>query len=384
MKKLLLTLTFAIISIFAMQAQVTKSVDVTSARLSTLISEVEITTVTDLTITAGEVTAEDITFIGTMTALTSLNMQEATTTNNTVVGFSYYNLKSIVLPRTTLIIDRLAFKACSQLASIIIPDGVTTLGEECFTNCRAIESIILPNSITTMGAYIVYQCDKLKSINIPTGMTYVPNGFASYCSALASVTIPEGVTNIGSGSFGFTALTEITFPSTLTVIKFNAFLGCPFTTMTLPASLAEIGSGVFKNCTGLTSITNNATTPQPIDASVFSGITTSNINLTVPVGTVNAYKANAVWGTLNVQGTDPTGIANNETSTVKLSVANGVMQVSNVGAMASVEVYNATGAKIASAMNTECATFDNLPQGIVMVKVIANDGISNVMKAMIK
>lgn len=256
----------------------------------------------------------------------------------------------------------------------------------------------------------VDNCTKLTSVNIPKGVTFLVNGFAISCTALKSITIPEGITGIGAGAFAFSGLTSVNLPSTLIDLDSNIFLGCPtlssvtfspnsqltainsacfkdcplITTITIPSQVKTIGYEAFRGCTGLTSITNEAVVPQTLTEEVFTGVNVANIKLNVPAGKVTAYKTDPIWGSLDVQGKDATGILNNVVSTVKLSVANGVMQVSNVDLMASVELYSATGAKIASAINTECATFNNLPQGIVMVKVTTQGGTSDVMKAMIR
>lgn len=147
MKKLLLTFVFAIICILTMQAQVIKTVDVTNARLSDQLTPAEQSTVTDLTITAGEITADDIKFMKkNMPALASLDMKTASTTDNVVVGFRDFVFKKVVLPDTTQSLGEVAFFCCYNLTSLTIPEGVKSLGNQSISSCISLESIVLPNT----------------------------------------------------------------------------------------------------------------------------------------------------------------------------------------------------------------------------------------------
>jgi hypothetical protein len=69
---------------------------------------------------------------------------------------------------------------------------------------------------------------------------------------------------------------------------------------TIPSSVRTITNMAFSGCTGLTSIINYAATPQTISSNVFTGVTTGNVNLYVPAGSVAAYRAAAVWRGFNI------------------------------------------------------------------------------------
>ena len=48
------------------------------------------------------------------------------------------------------VINKRAFKGCSNLTSIIIPSGVTSIGSEAFKSCSSLTSISIPDSVTSI------------------------------------------------------------------------------------------------------------------------------------------------------------------------------------------------------------------------------------------
>ena len=59
--------------------------------------------------------------------------------------------------------------------------------------------------------------------------------------------------------------------------------------------MSSIGTEAFYICTGLTEITNHATTLQVIDGGVFSHLDVSACILRVPAASVDAYRAAEGW-----------------------------------------------------------------------------------------
>ena len=109
--------------------------------------------------------------------------------------------------------------------------------------------------------------------------------------------VVDNRTNI---TFGDNRITGKAFPNGRDRILDFAFHGVSsLQKLTIPASVETIGIYAFLRCTGLTEITNNAATPQPILASgaagdQFFGVNRANITLRVPEGTKQAY-INAGW-----------------------------------------------------------------------------------------
>jgi hypothetical protein len=99
---------------------------------------------------------------------------------------------------------------------------------------------------------------------------YVPNSapWSAYNDGIKTAVVKSGVTVIGS--YAFFACTSLT-------------------SVDLPESLTAIGREAFVWCSSLSSVTSHAASPPALDADVFR--ISSGRTLTVPAGSVEAYKA---------------------------------------------------------------------------------------------
>jgi len=73
------------------------------------------------------------------------------------------------------------------------------------------------------------------------------------------------------------------------------------TSLTIPGSVTDIGDGAFSGCSGLTSVTNLALTPQPIGSSVFNSVDISSCKLYVWHESISDYQATDVWNDFDIQ-----------------------------------------------------------------------------------
>ena len=282
MKKLLSLIVFALYG-FVATAQVSKTVNITTAStLSTLLTPTELSTVTNLTVT-GNIDARDIkTMRDDMPLLAVLDMGvvsiQAYTGNagtyngnktypaNEMPQYSFYNgstgkttLKIITIPSSITSIGGSAFSMCTGLSgSLILPNTLTTIGDGAFSGCSGFTgSLTIPNSVTSIRDYAFSGC---------SGMT-------------GSLTIPNLVTLIGNYAFE----------------SCSGFTG----TLTFGSGLTSIGDNTFKNCYFFKIINNLNTTPPVIKTNTFSGGVNISI-VYVPITALAAYKAASIWSSFNI------------------------------------------------------------------------------------
>ena len=206
------------------------------------------------------------------------------------------SLASLSLPSSLRTISDRVFLNCSGLTTLVIPEGVETIGGNAFEGMTGLESAHLPSSIVTFGSYIFYGSVGTLYVkcNIPDAEWY-GSPFAE--SKFSSVVIESGVESIGS----------------------CAFRGCStIQTVQFPGSLTNIGVDAFNGCSGLTEVSCMAMTPPTLGANVFANINLSNVTLTVPKLSIDAYATADQWrdfGNISGQDADPaTSVALNITS----------------------------------------------------------------------
>jgi uncharacterized protein YjdB len=124
--------------------------------------------------------------------------------------------------------------------------------------------------------------------------------------------------------------------------------------VTIGTNVTTIYENTFKNNTALKRVYNLALTPQSIDGTVFSGVTTSEVDLYVPMASVDLYKAAAFWKSFNVLGILPaTSVSLNKTTATL--APNATLQLT-----ATITPSTATNQNLLwTSSNTGVATVDN-------------------------
>ena len=229
-------------------------------------------------------------------SLTSVTIPDSVTSIGNSAFYNCIGLTSIDIPDSVTSIGSYAFVYCSSLTSVTIPSSVTSIGNAAFMFCGSLTSITIPNSVTSIDSMAFYQCSGLTSVTIPDSVTSIGESAFGHCLSLATVTIPDSVTSIGNSAFyGCSSLVTVTIPNGVTTIGNNAFANCTsLTSVTIPNSVTSIGSRAFYGCSKLTTMTVQATTPPTLANT--NAISTATTTIYVPAESVDAYKADSVWG----------------------------------------------------------------------------------------
>lgn len=218
-------------------------------------------------------------------------------------------------------IEAFAFQNMTAHVSIQLLPNMKKIGNHAFYKAIGLERIFMNEGLTDLGEYAFSGCSSLTSVNIPTTLTYIPNYAFNRCYSLPYIYIPSSVTTIGYGAFmDCTQLESVNNGNLLYVEEIGeaAFEDCyNLQSINLSNSLVKIGSFAFKNClalekitlprtlkeigpwafqgTGLKEVRTFSSTPQTIEASVFSGVNLLGCLLYVPKGCKEAYQNAPVW-----------------------------------------------------------------------------------------
>ena len=351
---LAISVCFSLIS----HAQVSKTLTINAGKLSSALTSIEKSTVTNLTLT-GTIDARDFkTMRDSMNVLAVLDISGTTISayygtdgthafnyNNYLANTVPYNacmnpntgigkisLTSLILPLSASGIDGYAIAGCTGLTSLTIPPNVTTIAEYAFMNCTGLNSVTIPPLVTFIGKGAFMGCLGLTSITIPQSVVIIgSDAFISFpglinvdvnnpnyssidgvlfnknqttliqCPTLkiGNFIIPSSVTSIGRGAFkDCYRLTIITITSSVTSIDSSAFVSCSgLTTLTIPSSVSSIGGGAFTYCSSLGSIYAYGVTPVDLSSSsdVFVSVDKTSCILHVPLGTTGLYTATSQW-----------------------------------------------------------------------------------------
>jgi hypothetical protein len=230
--------------------------------------------------------------------------------------FKCPNLKSVVIPNSVKSIGESAFSNCTAMTNLTIGNGVESIGKKAFLSCYNLKSVEIPNSVTSIDDNAFNDCFGLTAITISNSVRSIGEAAFYGCTALTDLTIGNGVESIGKSAFASCGnLTSVDIPNSVTSIDDKAFYECSgLTTIAIPNNVTSIGAYVFYDCKSLTDVTIgsgvksigeyafscasqelNVTSliqePFTVSSDAFYPQTT----LTVPEGTLDAYKNTESW-----------------------------------------------------------------------------------------
>ncbi len=345
MKQPILTLLVAIFALSSITAQVTKTINVTSAgTLTSLLTFEEKSTITNLTVT-GNINAIDFKCMrDELTVLSELNLTlsnivsytgsegpisptSTTYPSNELPQYSFQNkssLKSFIYPSKISSIGSYAFKNCSGLSGVLnIPTTVISLKLGAFDNCTNITSVIIPNSVQIIEGCAFIRCSGLVgTLSIPKSVVWI-GAYAfkntgnsdfmvdpenQYFSSVNGVLFDKNQTRLVK--YPTNKIGTYIIPNTVTTIGISAFASCDnlIGEVVFPNSITSIESSAFENCTKISGKINLPKSITSIADFSFSGCTSIN-TLIIPekVTTIGQYAFYYCIGlkTINTQAKVP-------------------------------------------------------------------------------
>jgi len=182
----------------------------------------------------------------------------------------------------------------------------TTLADEAFYNNYNLTALALPANLTSVSYMAAAGCKNLQTITIPAPVEVIEQSAFEDCRSLASVTFAGAdLTTIGSWAFyNCHALTSIEIPAGVTEIGAGAFYGCTYlNNVIVPSSVQSIGDNAFALCSRMQQMQVRAAVPPSIASKTFDEVS-RQMPVYVPQNSVNAYKADPLWGQMNIIGAD--------------------------------------------------------------------------------
>lgn len=167
-------------------SQVTKTINIeTAGSLSTILTEDEKSTITDLTV-SGTIDARDIKCIRDQIAnITNLDLSNSNITayNGTATSSATNTYLSNEMPRSSFYRSG-SSTSVTNLTTIILPKSLTSIGDYAFYLCTNIKSIYIGNSITNIGEYAFEGCFGLNSVIMGNSVISIKKEAFGYCNAL--------------------------------------------------------------------------------------------------------------------------------------------------------------------------------------------------------
>lgn len=224
------------------------------------------------------------------------------------------------------------FRRCSALAQVTGTEKLCAIGDQAFASCTALTEFPFPASLQSIGAS-AFEASGLQSANLLPASNLAQIGARAFadCPELATVALPETSTALTLGAgvfFNDTQLTQINLPASLAEIPDRAFKGVTLdqtltipegvtsignnalnstkgtTNIVLPSTLISIGSGAMASMQGLQSINAGTLNQTPaLGDNVWAGIDQHQVELTVPVGSIELYKTSPQWQDFRINDT---------------------------------------------------------------------------------
>lgn len=192
-------------------------------------------------------------------------------------GVSPRDLELIVIGEKVRRLPKGLYTGNTNIINVTLPKSIEILDPEVFANCVNLEYVALTDNITTISDHAFSDCSKLTGLHWPLHITTIGSDAFRNCSALKVVSLPEGVKTVGSWAF---------------------FLCSGVETLYMASTIEEAGEGAFSFNNTEKNITITATATEPLDYE-WNWHYVGKPTIKVPAGSIEAYRANAVWNGSN-------------------------------------------------------------------------------------
>ena len=189
------------------------------------------------------------------------------------------------------------------ITSVTIPSNVKTIGKDVFEGCTGLKSVVWnaknADDITDVAkAPFSAIRQNITSFVIGDKVTFIPSYLCYEVSNLPMITLPASVISIGNHAFdGCTqwAGQDLVIPNDVMTLGEYAFANCNLASVTIGSKVNSIGKYAFMGSDNMTSVYNEAVSPQNITANVFGDLNKSACDLYVPENSIPAYQGAEVW-----------------------------------------------------------------------------------------
>lgn len=216
-----------------------------------------------------------------------------------------HKLESVSFGKGIEVIGEEAFSHCENLSAITLAKGVKKIDKEAFYDCSGARTITLPNTLKEIGWGAFKNCKSVTKLTIPASVTKIEDEAFLYTESLKKVTIADGSTDLqmgygmmygGEGMFKRQPLQEAYLGRTIISDASGLFRGNEtLAKVTVGKNVKSLNTREFAYCDKMATITTLATVPPTCQSSTFTDINKTTCKLSVPTGTVDAYKVAEGW-----------------------------------------------------------------------------------------
>ena len=228
------------------------------------------------------------------------------TSIGTCAFYKQSDLQAVVIPTSVTEFKLWSFAFAQNLARVTFMNreaGLISVGEAAFQECTRLNNVVLPNSTLRIDKEGFRGCSSLSNITLSNQLNYINEYAFADCPVLNNVTLPESLKSIQIAAFNNdAAMSSITFPAALEGIGASAFANCPSlkdVTFNTSHYNMTIGVDAFKGSNAISKVkvahldswvsinfSNPEANPASIAKRIYNGSGTEIINAEVPEGPI--------------------------------------------------------------------------------------------------